>query len=84
MGHYLQSNDFARSSPRFSSVPPTRDGRLLIDAAVQNFSSWQIEPKNIEEIVEISYEYAIDNAVNHDTLDVKLQLPTQIVIRRGP
>jgi TonB family protein len=67
-----------------ANVPSGEEGGLLSDAAMRNLSSWQFESRKGQDTIEIAYRYAIDRSLEHNLIDVKFELPSQIVIRAGP
>lgn len=59
--------------------------RLLSDATSKNLASWRFEPGMVEEIIHITYWYAIDSSLNHvDGVQVRWALPNEVTIRSSP
>lgn len=56
------------------SIPPS--------AAIQNLSSWRLEPGPREETIQITYSYAVDNSLRQiDGMQVEWALPHAVSIR---
>ncbi len=54
-------------------------------AAIQNLSSWRLEPAPREETIQITYSYAIDNSLRRmDGMQVQWALPNAVSIRIPP
>lgn len=60
-----------------ANVTPGTQGKLLIDAAVSNLSSWHLEPSKGQETIGIAYRYVIDPSVEHNLIDETFKLPSQ-------
>ncbi len=66
------------------SVPAGESG-LLAHAAVQDLSSWRLEPGPREEAIRITYSYVLDRKLQYDdTSLVDFALPSEITIRGSP
>jgi hypothetical protein len=66
------------------SVPAVQ-GDLLAHAAVQDLSSWRLEPGPREEAIRITYSYVIDRKLKYDdTSAVNFALPNEVTIRGSP
>ena len=58
---------------------------IAANQAVQNLSSWRLEPGPHDEPIQITYSYAIDNSLRHmDGMQVHWALPHDVSIRIPP
>lgn len=65
-------------------VDQSGTGKLLVDAAVQNLASWQLEPGKGRDPIRITYWYILDRSLGHQLTDFRFDLPNQIIIRGNP
>lgn len=65
-----------------SSARVVKAESILASAAIQNLSSWRLEPGPRDEPIQITYSYAIDNSLRHtDGMQVQWNLPNAVSIR---
>jgi TonB family protein len=57
---------------------------LLVRAALDNISTWWVEPAERQDTFQITFSYSIDAALQRGKLDVNFDLPNQISIRANP
>jgi hypothetical protein len=58
---------------------------IAANEAIQNLSSWRLEPGPHDEPIQITYSYAIDNSLRHmDGMQVRWSLPHEVSIRIPP
>ncbi|HZU26175.1 MAG TPA: energy transducer TonB [Bryobacteraceae bacterium] len=70
--------DQVQASPRDAAGALSRN-------AVENLSSWQLEPAHRREAIRISYSYAIDNRLSYlKPAEVSWNLPAGLTILKGP
>jgi hypothetical protein len=61
-----------------------RSEASIVGAAVNNASSWRFERSTRIETFNVAYNYGIDRALQSGTVDVNINLPTEIIVRAGP
>jgi hypothetical protein len=78
---FAMSISLSLSSFTVIKTEPAAEGEkdLVASAAVENLSSWRLEPGPGEETFQITYSYAIDNSLRHiDGLQVRWVLPHEV------
>lgn len=65
-----------------TAIMPGEDKDILTNAAVQNLSTWHLEPGRENDPIHITYAYVIDTSVRLE--EVHWKLPNEVVIRRKP
>lgn len=60
------------------------EGKLLVEAAKQNLASWQLELRQGQDALQITYSYVLDRSLGQSLTDFRFDLPSQIVVRGSP
>jgi len=63
----------------------TEGTKLLVDAAIENLSSWRVEPGSHRDYIEITYSYVLDNSLpEQDNTRVLWALPSEVTVKGRP
>lgn len=68
-----------------AEIHPTGENNPLVNAAVQNLSSWRVEAGPHREAIRVTYSYVIDNSLpDTDPTQVQWALPNEVTIKGSP
>ncbi len=67
-----------------ADTKPVAQAQVLIDAAMQDLSSWQLEPRKGQDSVRIVWRYIIDPSMEHHFVDANFESPGEVLVRGNP